>query len=601
MSSTKSSPLDLELITSLAKQFVDRNLFDEAAAFFQIAQRLDPDNLGIRLSLAQVRNQVREQKARRQDDVARSFREQSRRNAIDAFQFFGLGALYEERGQHEQANQCLEIAHGKGTVNPFVHKLQGRILLQQRRYKAAVDALARARRYNPFDRELAELASRAEYECEDYGAALDAAIDAFWLLRPDDREGSDRLKKRIRTLKVASGLDHETLLSRFHDRRERLHTAFERLEWHRERLLSDDHLDPEDAARATASTEATTEARAGRIDLAARLRKFEAFTALDDVEVFQLTEAVEPETLEAGVALFRHRDPGADIYLIEHGTVTIQRTTDYGTFPLTKVEAGAVLGELSFISHRPRSADAAASSACSLLRLDAGVLEGLIRAQPEIGLKLYQAFWRGLSHKLRQTNEQLRTFFFSQQQSRERSAAASHDRIDVDSDDKIQLLREQGLTGEELTTLATFSDVKRFASGAVLFHEGDPGEEMYVVLDGRVMISKFIPGGGEEALAILERGDFFGEMSLIDGQPRSADAKAHDGAATVIAFDEKTLTEVLSMDPAVALKFMQLLCRLICKRLREIDEKLTTWRIMAGGRDLEEAFETESAWGHPRS
>jgi CRP-like cAMP-binding protein len=105
---------------------------------------------------------------------------------------------------------------------------------------------------------------------------------------------------------------------------------------------------------------------------------------------------------------------------------------------------------------------------------------------------------------------------------------------------------------------------------------------MYVVLDGRVRIGKFIPGGGEEALAILERGDFFGELSLIDGQPRSADARAHGGPVTVLALDQPTVHEVLAMDPQASLDFLQLLCRLVAKRLREIDEKVIGWRILAG-------------------
>jgi len=108
---------------------------------------------------------------------------------------------------------------------------------------------------------------------------------------------------------------------------------------------------------------------------------------------------------------------------------------------------------------------------------------------------------------------------------------------------------------------------------------------MYVVLEGKVLISKFIPGAGEEALAILERGDFFGEMSLIDGEPRSADARAHGGAVTVLALDQGTIQEMLAHAPEASLEFLKLLCRLVAKRLREIDEKVTTWRIFAGVRD----------------
>jgi CRP-like cAMP-binding protein len=72
-------------------------------------------------------------------------------------------------------------------------------------------------------------------------------------------------------------------------------------------------------------------------------------------------------------------------------------------------------------------------------------------------------------------------------------------------------------------------------------------------------------------------------MSLVDGEPRSADARAHGGPVTVLALDRSTVKEVLSMDPQASLEFLQLLCRLLAKRLRELDEKIVALRIMAGG------------------
>src|SRR3970282_943849 len=145
--------------------------------------------------------------------------------------------------------------------------------------------------------------------------------------------------------------------------------------------------------------------------------------------------------------------------------------------------------------------------------------------------------------------------------------------IEIPSEEKLKMLREQGLSGKELTTLANFSRELRFESGSALFEKGEEGHEMYVVLEGKVLISKYIPGAGEEALAILERGDFFGEMSLIEGEPRSADARAHAGAGTVRSLAQGPIQEMLPLAPAASLEFVRLLCRLLSKRLREIDEK----------------------------
>src|SRR5204863_9308646 len=104
-------------------------------------------------------------------------------------------------------------------------------------------------------------------------------------------------------------------------------------------------------------------------------------------------------------------------------------------------------------------------------------------------------------------------------------------------EDKVDLFRERGLCAGEMRLLATFSGEERFREGSMIFREGEKGDKLFIVLDGRVRISKFIPGVGEEALAVLDRGDFFGEMALIDDKPRSADATAHEQDATVRSMD----------------------------------------------------------------
>ncbi|MES1245364.1 MAG: cyclic nucleotide-binding domain-containing protein, partial [Acidobacteriota bacterium] len=275
---------------------------------------------------------------------------------------------------------------------------------------------------------------------------------------------------------------------------------------------------------------------------------------------------------------------------LEQGEVAVQRTTTYGTFALGTIEPGNLFGEGSFVGGYERTSDIVASAPSQLLRIDAGALDELIEINPDLGVQLYWSLWHSLARKLRTTNEQLRSFFSVDTAPESflrlrKPATGRGSSVQVKEDDKVRLFREQGISRKELITLAAFSKERRFAAGASLFQEGDEGSEMYIILEGRVIISKFIPGAGEEALAILERGDFFGEMSLIDGEPRSADARAYGGPLTVLALDQETVREVLAMDPHAALEFMQLLCRLIANRLREIDEKVIGWRIMSGERN----------------
>ena len=86
-----------------------------------------------------------------------------------------------------------------------------------------------------------------------------------------------------------------------------------------------------------------------------------------------------------------------------------------------------------------------------------------------------------------------------------------------------------------------------------------------------------------QALAILERGKFFGEMSLIDGSPRSATATAHEVNTRVLRISKERLEELLASASGGAIELLSILCRLLSGRLREINDKIVQWKYMSGG------------------
>ena len=196
-------------------------------------------------------------------------------------------------------------------------------------------------------------------------------------------------------------------------------------------------------------------------------------------------------------------------------------------------------------------------------------------------MQLWTALWHSLAAHLRSSNHRLATFLPPTGPPRRLEPVTAGQAVSVPTGDKIRLFREQGLSSRELLTLAAFSKERHYAAETFVFREGDLGDEMYFVLDGCVRISKFLPGTGEEALAILGRGEFFGEMSLVDGQPRSADARTHAGPATLLALDRARISSVLSLDAEAALSFLRLLCRILAARLREQEEKLVLWQILS--------------------
>ncbi len=139
----------------------------------------------------------------------------------------------------------------------------------------------------------------------------------------------------------------------------------------------------------------------------------------------------------------------------------------------------------------------------------------------------------------------------------------------------------QTLSSDQLKAVAALADRREVEGGAAIFREGEPGEEMFVVVSGRVRISKRVPGVGEEALTILEAGSYFGEMAMIDDAPRSADALAHTPCAlAVIRRDE--LDQLMFTDKELAYALLWTFVRTLTVRLREMNDKIQGFFAMTG-------------------
>jgi signal transduction histidine kinase len=85
-----------------------------------------------------------------------------------------------------------------------------------------------------------------------------------------------------------------------------------------------------------------------------------------------------------------------------------------------------------------------------------------------------------------------------------------------------------GLSPEELEAAEAIGEIREFAQGETIFRDGEPGDCLYTVLTGKVAVTKAADAGRQQLLANLGPGDYFGEMSVIDSQPRSADASAEE-------------------------------------------------------------------------
>ncbi len=125
-----------------------------------------------------------------------------------------------------------------------------------------------------------------------------------------------------------------------------------------------------------------------------------------------------------------------------------------------------------------------------------------------------------------------------------------------------------------LSRLASLTTLEKHKRGDFVFHEGDIGNAFYTILTGRIRISRQIPGVGEEALAVLNPGSCFGEMALIEDEPRSADAIVHE-SATLLMLNKRDLEDLLFVDRDAAYEILWAFVQTLSARLRETSNKLT--------------------------
>ncbi len=141
----------------------------------------------------------------------------------------------------------------------------------------------------------------------------------------------------------------------------------------------------------------------------------------------------------------------------------------------------------------------------------------------------------------------------------------------------------------ELTALGLTLRERILKRGQVLFHEGEIGEEMFVVVRGSIVISKPVKERVEQVLARMGPGDFFGEMSLFDHSPRSATVQV-EADATLLVLDREALCRLTELSPRAAAAFFHALVQVFIERLRasgDLVAEVTRWGLEATGLDVD--------------
>lgn len=324
------------------------------------------------------------------------------------------------------------------------------------------------------------------------------------------------------------------------------------------------------------------------MSVAELLNRFRVFSHFDESQLVKIAAIGTIRNLEAGTLALHEGDPPTQLILVLKGAFRIQHTTQFGPLTLGHVLPGDLIGDMGYIDGKSHGADAVAETDVEVLAFDVEELTAKTNLDHGLSTAILWALWKSLSGKLRKANDQLAGFFKGETGAPPLEIPSSqtvHDEaFHVDMATKRGLFQEQRLSSLEINLLSTLSRERRYEPGEVIFHEGELGDEMFVVLGGTVLISKFIAGAGDEALTFLGRGDYFGEMALIDDQPRSAGARAHDDGATVLAIPREVVDGLLNIEQVSSLRLLRLLCSLVALRLRESNGKLLGWYLLSAGR-----------------
>ena len=316
------------------------------------------------------------------------------------------------------------------------------------------------------------------------------------------------------------------------------------------------------------------------------LRQMPAMSHFEEAALDRLAGSASPRFFVEGDHVYREGDSSDCVFALLRGGVRIERTLPVGDVTLARFIQGEFFGDSDFVLETERYGNAVAETEVSVLQLKRENLARLGVEDPSMEGALYWAFWRSLSQRLRAANERLGVFFPGDKETRTEQEVATDlvppNGYRVSLSEKRELFSEQKLSTLEINLLSTMSKERKLDPGEVIFREGDPGDNLYLVLAGQVIVTKRFAGVGEEALAFLERGDIFGEMALIDEQPRSAGAKASDEGAVVVAVSGEGMSEVLNIRRVSSLKLLKLLCTRAAIRVRGSHEKLLGWQMLAG-------------------
>jgi len=141
--------------------------------------------------------------------------------------------------------------------------------------------------------------------------------------------------------------------------------------------------------------------------------------------------------------------------------------------------------------------------------------------------------------------------------------------------DKLELLEKvpllTGLDEREIVRIAPFVLVRHYRNNQVIFRKGDEGDTLMIVAEGKVKIRSTSLDGREIVLNLINAGELFGEIAMLDGHERSGDAVAV-GEVSLLVISRRDIVPILHRHPEISVRLMFLLCERVRRTSEQVED-----------------------------
>jgi CRP/FNR family cyclic AMP-dependent transcriptional regulator len=273
----------------------------------------------------------------------------------------------------------------------------------------------------------------------------------------------------------------------------------------------------------------------------------------------------------------------ASLHLFLAGGATLLAETPFGPHPVARLSAPVLLDLRAAFGGSPRVARVAPDPDSEAASFPADEARALLFDPGSPGGAFRRLALASLTLALREANAALGRFFDGMPAPSPQTRVTGTGTIEdgpVDPARASDLFETAGLDPALLPALGLTA--RTVLPGAALLAAGERGEEAFLLAEGRLRVSLDIAGGGEEALAILKRGEIVGEMALVDDAPRSADVFAHGGPAVVYVLTRTVFRDLLASGAPEGAPLLAGIALVLARRLEEAIKKAAGFRVLVG-------------------